>query len=590
MLDRGGRKRHLESGNGTGGAVRKTGAVSPSSGREPSSAIPRYTEQDMAKTKQRRSPSKSKTGSTGPGAKATNKAQAEIERLQAELEQEVERRKRGEVAYRDSEARYHSLVERLPLYVLCKDLEGRFTFANKLFCNTLGKPLEEIVGKTDFDFYPKHLADKYRDNDREVLQTGKVFEDIEEHQRPGGDRLYVQILKSPMLNGRGEPVGIQGVFHDVTARKRAEEALHRSEERYALAQRAANVGTWDWDVQSGHLHWSEQIEAMFGFSPGTFGGTYEAFLACVHPKDRRYVIDGVNACIEEGKEYKLEHRIVWPDGTIRWVSETGDVFRDEQGKTVRMLGVVQDITHRKEAEEQLNHMMEELQRSNSELEQFAYIASHDLQEPLRMVSSFTQLLQKRYRGRLGSDADEFIGFAVDGAHRMRRLLNGLLAYSRVTTRARSFEPTDCEDVLRQAMDNLKLAIADANAKVTHNVLPTIWADETQLVQLLQNLIGNAVKFREKKSPEIHIGAEQTPSHWKFWVRDNGIGVPPERTEKIFQIFQRAHTDLDYAGTGIGLAICEKIVRRHNGEIWVESEPGKGSTFFFTLPEKGDVQA
>ncbi len=241
-----------------------------------------------------------------------------------------------------------------------------------------------------------------------------------------------------------------------------------------------------------------------------------------------------------------------------------------------------ELDERRQAESRLALYTQELRRSNAELEQFAYVASHDLQEPLRMVASFTQLLAKRYQGKLGQDADEFIGFAVDGATRMQTLINDLLAFSRVGTHARAFEPTDCNAVLQEVLTNLTISVEEARAAVTHDLLPTVPADRIQLVQLFQNLIANAIKFHSPELPRIHLTAETQGDSWRFAVRDNGIGIAKEHQEKIFTIFQRLHQRSEYSGTGIGLAICKKIVERHGGRIWVDAELGQGSTFYFTL--------
>ena len=242
-----------------------------------------------------------------------------------------------------------------------------------------------------------------------------------------------------------------------------------------------------------------------------------------------------------------------------------------------------ELDERRKAEQRLAQYAGELTRSNAELEQFAYVASHDLQEPLRMVASFTQLLGKRYRGKLDQDADEFIGFAVDGATRMQRLINDLLAYSRVGTRGKSLKSTDCQVILREVRDNLMKAIEESGAVITQDPLPTVEGDEVQLLQLFQNLIGNAIKFHSSETPRIHVTAKRRGHEWVFAIEDNGIGIAAEHQERIFSIFQRLHQRSEYPGTGIGLAICKKIVERHGGRIWVESRLGKGSTFYFSIP-------
>ncbi len=228
-------------------------------------------------------------------------------------------------------------------------------------------------------------------------------------------------------------------------------------------------------------------------------------------------------------------------------------------------------------------MQAALERSNAELEQLAYVASHDMQEPLRMVASYLQLVAQRYQGRLDAEADEFIGYAVDGAKRMQALINDLLAYSRVSTKARPFERTDCSEIAAVAQANLRMAIADSGARVHVSALPVVMGDAMQLTQLFQNLIGNAIKFHGTDPPEVWVEAERGEAGWRFTVRDNGIGIAPEYFERIFVLFQRLHGRREYPGTGIGLALCKKIVERHGGSIGVASEPGSGSSFFFTLP-------
>ena len=264
---------------------------------------------------------------------------------------------------------------------------------------------------------------------------------------------------------------------------------------------------------------------------------------------------------------------------------TASPIKDDEGKLLGSIHIAHDITMRKQIEDKVEKHTEDLARSNKELEQFAYVSSHDLKEPLRMITSFLQLLHKRYSNELDEDANEFINYAVDGAKRMNDMINDLLEYSRIGNKERKFEYLQSEKILETAMINLKQSIEDSNANITHDPLPLIYANEHMMIQLFQNLIGNAIKYCGKEDPTIHISADNKDDEYLFSIMDNGIGIDQKHLDRIFTIFQRLHSRDEYDGTGIGLAISKRILQEHRGKIWVESELGKGSIFYFTIPNK-----
>jgi len=258
------------------------------------------------------------------------------------------------------------------------------------------------------------------------------------------------------------------------------------------------------------------------------------------------------------------------------------IYRKDIGMQMILLAI-EDITEHKRREEELKKLSEELARSNTDLRDFAYVASHDLKKPLQSIEGFAKLLARRYKGKLDAKADEFIEYIGSGVKRMQMFIKDLLEYSQVGAKEKKFKPTDCSGVVQKAVGNLQAAIEESNAVVTYDELPTVMVDTPQMISLLQNLIDNAIKFRGKEAPRIYISAERKGDEWVFSIRDNGIGIDPKDSELIFGMFQRLHGSTDYPGTGIGLAICKKIIERHGGRIWVESEAGKGSTFYFTMP-------
>jgi PAS domain S-box-containing protein len=375
--------------------------------------------------------------------------------------------------------------------------------------------------------------------------------------------------------------------------RNAEQQRQLNEDRLSHALEAGRMGYYDWDVPGGRTVMSPRLEELLGIVPGSSDGSVEAFQRAIHPEDRALVQERLQQLLTEPlrKHVTFEHRTSpGPDGACRWLECASRCVRDAGGQPLRVVGVVSDITERHRAQEareahaaELARSNAELERSNAELEQFAYVASHDLQEPLRMVASYTQLLSRRYKGKLDPDADEFISFAVEGVTRMKRLIGDLLTYARLGNKRHEPLPLSCDKALERALGNLKAAIDETGARVISTPLPTLLGDELQIELLLQNLVGNAIKFRGTEPPVIHVSAARHEDEWVVSVSDNGIGIEPQYFSRIFVIFQRLHSPQEYTGTGIGLAICKKIVERHNGRIWVDSELGRGSTFRFALP-------
>ena len=366
------------------------------------------------------------------------------------------------------------------------------------------------------------------------------------------------------------------------------EPSHESQERLAGIVNSAMDAIISIDAEQRIILFNPAAERMFGYSCEQVMGQAvdrlipERFRAAHGEHIRRFGQTGMTS------------RKMGALGAISGLRASGEEFPIEASISQIEIGgqkiftvILRDSTERQRAEEELKHAIEELKRSNAQLEQFTYVASHDLQEPLRSVAGAVQLLQRRYQGQLDSRADQFIAHAVDNVTRMQALINDLLAFSRVGRRGKPFEPTDCNQVMKNALRNLKAAIQESEAQITYDPLPEVMADQGQLTQLFQNLIGNAIKFHGEAPLEIHVGAwrgeGETQGEWVFHVKDNGIGISPEYYERIFIIFQRLHTRDEYTGTGIGLAICKNIVERHGGRIWVESEAGHGTTFYFTLP-------
>lgn len=396
----------------------------------------------------------------------------------------------------------------------------------------------------------------------------------------------------------GTPRRMEGVVQGIDARKHAERLLRDSEQRLTQAQDIGGIGMFDWNIRDDEATCNDRYFELYDFPKQTSTPSQEDWLETIHPADRDRALEELSDALTSGAVYDSQYRTVCGDGSIRWLHCRARVHTDKDGRPERMIGSVIDNTERERRVEKLRRSEHMLARSNDELRQFAYVASHDLQEPLRMVTSYLQLLERRYAGQLDDEADEFIAFAVDGAQRMKTLIDDLLSLSRVDTTGKPLRATDMEQVLDHVLDDLSVSIEEIGARVTREELPAVSGDAGQLAQLLQNLIGNAIKYRDAQAPEIHIAAERVAdadgdvpdlcrqSDWVISVCDNGIGIEAGHEQDVFQIFRRLHTRDEFSGTGIGLSICKKIVERHGGQIWYEPNDRGGSTFRFTV---GDAE-
>jgi PAS domain S-box-containing protein len=376
-----------------------------------------------------------------------------------------------------------------------------------------------------------------------------------------------------------------GVVRERTASLEAEiEERKRVEAReafYVAAVRSTNDAMITTRTDGTITGWNPAAERMFGFSSAeATGKNISMLLAAEQQAEHAGMMERV--CIGERID-NFETTRTTQDGRRRDLSYNMSPIVGERGETAGVCVIARDVTRRKARERTLLERTEELRRSNAELEQFAYVASHDLQEPLRMVASYTELLGERYAGQIDARADKYIGYAVDGAKRMQRLVNDLLTYSRVGRVEQPLAATDMNNVVSEILRGLNSAIADADAVVEVLPLPVVVADSVQIGQVLQNLIGNALKFRAARRMHVTVGANRSPDGWEFHVADNGIGIDPRYGERIFQMFQRLHGRDEYEGNGIGLTIAKKIVERHGGRIWFDSVPGEGTTFHFTIP-------
>ena len=489
---------------------------------------------------------------------------------------------------KESEAKYRGLLEAAPDAMVVVNQAGEIVLLNLQAEKQFGYYRDELLGQQVKNIIPEGFAERLiSDETRSAADAlaQQIGTGIElSARRKDGSEFPIEIMLSPLENAEG--ILVTAAIRDISVRKAAEEHLAQMEGRYRGLLEAAPDAMVVVNQAGEIVILNLQAEKQFGYYRDELLGQQvkniipEGFAERLITDGTRTAADALAQQIGTGIELAGRRK----DGSEFPIEIMLSPLENAEG--ILVTAAIRNITERRKSEVHLVKTAEELKRSNDQLEQFAYVASHDLQEPLRMVASYTQLLSRRYEGRLDSDADEFIAYAVDGCNRMQGLIRDLLAYSRSGTETKLLREVSAETALHEALANLHVTIEESNAIVTHDLLPALTTDDTQLVQVLQNLIGNAIKYRGAATPHVHVSAKKNGGkEWIFSVRDNGLGIAPQYFERIFIIFQRLHGRQEFNGTGIGLAICKKIVERLGGRIWVESQPEKGSTFYFSLPER-----
>lgn len=591
-----------------------------------------------------------------------------------------------------------SILERITDGFQFLDCDWRFTYINNRGAEILGMKVEDLLGAVIWNVFPYAKKNHFYIEYHKAMETMEPTHFDEYYPEPLNKWLEIHCYPSEE--------GLAVHFRDATERKQMQVAIRRLNDRFEMAQRAAGVGVWDWDITTDHLEWTSEMFNLFGLNSEKGEASFDTWNAVSHPEDREIAAARIDQALKEHSYLDSEYRIVRPNGEIIWINAAGQGEYDNQNRPTRMSGVCIDISRRKKAElvianeksrlrlildslpvavavadeagslqivnkrtheiwagattninevseyigykpgtevqlkseqwpitralkegatilneeidvkrlngtrgtvlasatplknengkingalvaymdiTEMKELERNLARSNVDLQQFAYIASHDLQEPLRMITNYLSLLEKRYHDRLDAKAREYIGFALAGGERMRQLIDDLLQYSRVDSVSKTFSLVNMNDAVSKTLAALEMSIKETNAEITLKPLPIVLADESQMVELMQNLIGNAIKFHGPEQPKILISASEGINEITFSIKDNGIGMNMQHADKIFQMFQRLNARDKYPGTGVGLAIAKKIVDHHAGRIWVESEEGKGSTFFFTIP-------
>jgi PAS domain S-box-containing protein len=477
------------------------------------------------------------------------------------------------------------IFQLVPDLLCILDRSGKFYRVNQRFSEILGKPAEDLVGTSFFDWvdegYVEISLTAFQNlQTKEVSRFENVVVDL------NGKKFWLEWSLS--LNTQDGIVYAAG--KDLTLRILYDEELRSQNEKFRLLRQATNDAIYDWDIKQDIIDWGDSFSRLFGHIEAPGSSSIHNWEDFIHPVDKERVMNNLQAgMLNKGRYWIDEYQYLCADGTYKYILDRGIFLYDDKGNALRMIGTMQDITALKQSEatliqlnDALQHRAHQLLGFNKELEQFAYIVSHDLQEPLRMISSFMQLLLNSKEISMTERTEQYVGFAIDGANRMKRLIQDLLTYSRVGTTEEDFVDLSMKEIMHDTLLVYQQMIRERDAKVHVNELPNIRGIRSLLQQIIDNLLSNAIKYNDKSRPEIYIDYEESITHHIFSVKDNGIGIDSRQHDLIYLPFKRLHNKNEFSGTGIGLAVCKKIVEKHQGQIWVESSLGEGSTFYFSI--------
>ncbi len=489
----------------------------------------------------------------------------------------------------ESERRAREQYHHTPVMMHSIDPNGVLIDVSDFWCQHLGYQRSEVIGTASSSI----LTDESRQRAVEEIlpefhREGRIIDVPYQVRRKSGEIRDVLLTAESIRGATGNTERSLVVMVDVTDRVQSEQALLLARSRLALTLSATKIGLWDWHTLTDEVFFSAQCKQLLGYDADENWNSFDHWERLVHPDDQADVFGQLAAYIDGRKsEYSTTYRLRAHDGSYRWVLARGRYLETPDGRRNRIAGILVDITEQKEVEKQLQLLTDELTRSNRELQQFAYVASHDLQEPLRAVESFCTLLKQRYADELDETGNEFIDFAVSGAQRMKSMIQSLLEYSRIGSMTPEHVACDMNAVVQTAIANLRMQIEESGTRIeVFEGLPMVSGDVLQLARVFQNLISNAIKFRKAETqPTIKVAFHEQDDHWIFEVVDDGIGFRTEFASEVFQIFRRLESRRDFAGNGIGLSICKRIVESHGGTITAESIPGVGSCFRFTIPKR-----